>query len=134
MMPSTEVCVPKPIYIDIDHKATLAKRKQTIVNEYKRKNGQKIYYNGLNSSSKNHRRIHSHIDRVDKHQHSLNLPNSNYKIKPDRSFASLRSKSADLQHTKGHKLKIIEHKSLINDEGKPSKSRNRHRQQSMNTN
>jgi hypothetical protein len=121
--------LPKPIYIGIDHQATLAERGETIANKRHRKNTEKNHSDGLNSTTNTQQSRSQHKQATDS-------PRSDNGIMPSKSFDSLQPKVSGLQHTKIKSMSTnkinqnIDQMPSTNNEMKSSKSASTRRQQS----
>jgi hypothetical protein len=127
-MSPTQTPVEKPIYVGIDHKATLAERGQTVAHKRHRKNGEKTPSDGSNSSISNHQ-TRSHTNHQHKHQRQTDSPKININTIPNKSFDSFQPKSSHSQSLlKNNLSQNIEQNSFIPNEIRPTKSSNNHRQ------
>jgi hypothetical protein len=118
--------VPKPIYIGIDHQATLAERGVIIANKRHRKNTEKNHSDGLNSTTNTHQSRSQHKQATDS-------PRPDNDRMPSKSFDSFQPKVSGLQHTKVKSMsknQNIDQMPSINNEMKLLKSTSNRRQQS----
>lgn len=126
--PKTRTPVEKPIYVGIDHKATLAERGQAVAQKRRRKIREKNPSNGVNSPLNNHR-----TRAVTAHRTPTDSPTSNIHTASNKPFESLQPKSSNSQRIlieSGSANKLIPFISN-NNEIKP---RNNHQQQQLSIN
>jgi len=83
----TQVPIQKPIYVGIDHRATLAERGQTTANKRHHKNNEKTNFDITN----NHR-THSHTQHQHKHQELNDFSTSKNNIPSNKSVESSQIK------------------------------------------
>ncbi|CAF1156262.1 unnamed protein product [Adineta steineri] len=131
----TQVPVQKPIYVGVDHQATLAERGQIIANTHHRRNDERNLTNTLTSSMSN-QQFHSHTNHQNKHQKISDSPNSDNRVATSRSFdvsqtvnaSSHRSiiKSMSTNRIPKHSDQIP----FIPNETKPLRTRSARRQES----
>jgi hypothetical protein len=117
---STQVPVGKPIYVGIDHRATLAERGQTVAHKRHRKSGERYLSSDELNSSTNNQRPRSHTHNSQKHRTGTESPtfNTDSRVKIPKSLSTNK-----LTHN-------IQEISFISKETKPLKSKSDRRRQS----
>jgi hypothetical protein len=129
-----QVSIQKPIYVGIDHKATLAERGQTSSNKRHHKTADKNHSDGSNSNSKNHRtRAHTHHQH--KHQELNDFSNSKVNGQPNKPMEPLQVKLSSPHRSLTTTSTIIPNKHIeqpgfIDNDIKLTKSRNTRHQHS----
>jgi hypothetical protein len=88
---SSHASVQKPIYVGIDHRATLAERGQTTTHKHHHKNGDKTNSDGPVSIKNNHR-TRSHTHHQHKNQETNNVQSSRSNIQSNKPLEPLQVK------------------------------------------
>jgi hypothetical protein len=88
---SSHASVQKPIYVGIDHRATLAERGQTTTHKHHHKNGDKTNSDGPGSMKNNHR-TRSHTHHQHKNQETNNVQSSRSNIQSNKPLEPLQVK------------------------------------------
>ncbi|UJR28107.1 hypothetical protein I4U23_009362 [Adineta vaga] len=88
---TNQVTVQKPIYVGIDHKATLAERGQTTTHRRHHKSVEKTTPDMSVATTINHR-TRSHAHHQHKHPDTNEIVSSKPTIKPNKSFERLQAK------------------------------------------
>ncbi|CAF0896940.1 unnamed protein product [Rotaria sordida] len=88
---SAHPTVQKPIYVGIDHKATLAERGQRTANQHHHKDNDKNNIESINSSTNNHR-TRSHKHHQHKYQELNGLSTAKVNIQSNKTIEPLQGK------------------------------------------
>ncbi|CAF2344076.1 unnamed protein product [Rotaria sp. Silwood2] len=114
---STQPVVQKPIYVGIDHKATLAERGQRTATKRHHKDSDKNNLEPINSATTNHR-TRSHKHHQHKNQESNDLSTSKVNVQSNKTVQPLQNKlsSAPRSLTTTSTSTIIPNKSILNNE------------------
>ncbi|CAF3368651.1 unnamed protein product [Rotaria sp. Silwood1] len=113
----TQTTVEKPIYVGIDHKATLAERGQKTANKRQRKDNDKNNSEQINSSTSNHK-TRSHTHHQHKYPESNDLSTSQVNTQSNKTVQPLQAKLSGTHRslTTTSTSTVIPNKSIQNNE------------------